>query len=504
MTQPHRTARNVFLVSAASLAQIVVQFLFQRVLAKTFGAAEASDALFAALVLPTMFAAIVTGSIGYVLIPELVARFKQGEKVAEAWQLASFVGLAMVAASTGFAAWLFWGASGISSWLYQEMDAAQQSLTGDLLKIVSIQVVLLGIISWAQAIYHSRHQFLLPALSGVVGTGVTLFLAYRYGGSGVTTIAWAINGGSVVSGLMHVVPLVSKLGFPQANTEHLWKLIRVFWPLLLGAAFLRVDPLIDRVLADRIGDEGAISHVNFAHRFLTALLAIGTSSLAVVAFPQLAERLTTGGTRGLAEHFSLAFRRLLLLVIPMAIGVGTFSVWIVRDLLEGGLFTEEDSRVVGYLIACFMGLFVGASSGELFARAFFVLGDTKTPTAIGVVSLVLGLCMKVMLFQMLGIWGIALGVSIYFMGSSSCMAVFLARRITGSAFAGSGRIVCQATASSVVACGFCYLIYANNLGSTWVAAPTGAIVYFVCLLMLRNRDARQLLEVIHRRLVGRP
>ena len=103
MTPEHRTARNVALVSVASFVQIVIQFLFQRVLAGWYGASVEADALAAALALPTMFAAIVTGSLCYVLVPELVIKFSPTATSADArdgepnraehaaWQLVSFM-----------------------------------------------------------------------------------------------------------------------------------------------------------------------------------------------------------------------------------------------------------------------------------------------------------------------------------------------------------------------------------------------------------------------------
>ena len=63
------------LVKGAYWVGYSVWFVFFSILASLYGTLEESDALAAALVIPTVLSAILTGSIAYVLIPELVAQF---------------------------------------------------------------------------------------------------------------------------------------------------------------------------------------------------------------------------------------------------------------------------------------------------------------------------------------------------------------------------------------------------------------------------------------------
>ncbi len=502
MNRPHRTARNVAIISLASFAQIVIQFLFQRVLAGSYGANVEADALAAALALPTLFAAIITGSLSYVLVPELVAKFGRIESEHQAWQLASYVGVitGLIGLVVSCLLWLY--SPDICLWLYADLSHEQLQVTSGLLQILSIQVALTGWISWAQAIHHSRHNFLIPALGGLLGTSLSLVYAHQFAMQGIAQIAWAINLGSLVCVLVHILPLASRLAIPAATAADLLRLSRLFWPLVLGAAFLRIEPLVDRVLAAKLAsiDPGSIAHINYAQRIMIALLAIGTSGLSVVAFPQLAQRFDGQGETGFAEHFGLAFRRLLLMVVPITMGVSAFAHNIVGDLLQQGEFTASDTRIVGWLMVSLMGMFVGASCGELLARGFYVLGDTRTPTVVGAVALAFGLAIKLVLFGMLGIWGIALGGSIYFVVSAAAMAWILSRRAQQSLFSGCPTVLLQSAMAAGVACIACYGIYQIIQPGTWLAAPMGAGIYFAVLLLLGNPDARQLLSALQHRL----
>ncbi len=514
MTQTNRTALNVSIVTAASSIQIVVQFLFQRVIAGWFGAAEATDAHAAALALPTMFAAIVSGSLSYILVPELVRKFSADDdripshsaKSAEnlsAWQLASFVACITILISAACSLLLFLIAEPVCNWLYGEMKADGLRLTSELLRILSVQVLLNGVISWAQAVHHSRHHFVIPALGGVIGTTLSLAVAFQFGSS-IYAVAWAINLGSLLSVLIQVVPLGKYLAFPRADNTAILRLCNLLWPLLLGASLMRVDPLIDRVLASKlvVDSPGAIAYINFAQRILAALLAIGTSSLAIVAFPQLAQHVDGNGTSGFARHFALAFRRLILLVVPIALGFSLFSVRIIRDMLQTGEFTEQDSNVVGWLIVTLMGVFLGASCAELLARGFYVLGDTKSPTVIGVIALVVSWGIKISLFSQLGLWGITIGVSAYCVLSAGGMAWWLSRNVKEYLWTNCFNWLVQSLIGSLIACGGCYLVYQLFTSGTWLAAPVGVLLYFSALLWLKNEDARYLWDSISRRIVG--
>ncbi len=130
-----------------------------------------------------------------------------------------------------------------------------------------------------------------------------------------------------------------------------------------------------------------MAQLHFAQRLIVALLAISTSGLSVIAFPQLAGHLAASGRDVFARHFALATRRLIFIVMPIAIGFGIYAEPVIADLLQRGRFDSEASVAVGGLIVCFMGMFVGASWGELLARGFYTLGDTRTPTIVGAIAL---------------------------------------------------------------------------------------------------------------------
>ncbi len=81
------TKRNLIGLTLLRFGQVVIQFLIQVVLAYQFGAKADADALAAALVIPTILASIISGSLSYVLVPDLggfVYRRRKKKKMARA------------------------------------------------------------------------------------------------------------------------------------------------------------------------------------------------------------------------------------------------------------------------------------------------------------------------------------------------------------------------------------------------------------------------------------
>ena len=500
MTQGNRTALNMMLVSGASLLQIVNQFVFVGIFTAFHGATLDADAYLAAIGVSMVLTAVITGSLGYVLVPELSAQFESRDGDEKAWQLASFLGVITLAVSLLATLWVYFGADAIAR-LFEEKTLGKQALIAGLLRILSVQVALNGLISWAQSVHHGRHQFFLPALAGVLGTGASIVFALL-ASRDITQIAWAINLGSLVCVMVNVLPIAAKLKLPFAENERMVGLLLRLWPLVLGSALIRVDPLVDRVLASEL-DDGSITNISLARTIILALLAVGTGSLSVVAFPQLAKRLANEGKDGLSDHLSLALRRLILLIVPVAIGFSAFHFRIISDLLVRGAFTSQDASTVAWLVVVYMGMFVGASAAELLARAFYVLGDTRTPTMIGAVSFLAGLGLKFLMFKSLdlGIWGIACSVSIYYLVTAIWLAAVLTQRVDRHIFKCNATYLFQAVLAALFACGCCYLIYSSTIGSTWVAAPVGALTYFAALLAFRNAEVWQLTEMLKNWLV---
>jgi peptidoglycan biosynthesis protein MviN/MurJ (putative lipid II flippase) len=61
------------------------------------------------------------------------------------------------------------------------------------------------------------------------------------------------------------------------------------------------------------------------------------------------------------------------------------------------------------------GQFVIGNLGMVMTSMFYAVGDTKSPTIVGIYAYTFGIFFKISLFYWMGNLGLALGVSIYFL-----------------------------------------------------------------------------------------
>jgi putative peptidoglycan lipid II flippase len=487
--------RNVGVVSLASLVQLVLQFALQMVLAQRFGAGATIDAFNAALTIPTVLNAVLTVSLGYVLIPQLVGSFSRDDNDSAAWQLASAVGswITLTALAISVALWMFAGI-----WidlLYPGFDDETSLIATQSLGWLAWQLVLGTTVSWVQSVENSRHRFAWPAIMALVGALLNLVFAVLWVQHGIIGYAQAIIASSIIHAVIFVAPVAPKLlRSYQAWHPEMKSLIWRWLPLLAGGIYLRLDPLFDRVFGSFLA-EGSIAHLGYAQRFITALLTISTGGILTVLFPMLASSDKENPGAGLAEKLNRSLYGLMLVLIPIVIGGSIFAVPVTRDLLERGEFLPSDTLAVAGLFQVLLFFLAAASLADLIARGFYTIGDTRTPTIIGSIGVTVGLIAKYYLSKNFGVQGIAWANSGYFVAVTLILAWILSRRIGPLISPSTWRQTYKPVLASVVSCAVAYLII-RSFGrfSSIPAAIVAGIAYPISLVVMRETLAKEMFD----------
>src|SRR6476620_2197731 len=80
-SNPQSSLRSIALVTSLTFGQLLLQFATQLILAKYFGAGDEMDAYVTALAPPVVIATILSGAIGYVLVPVVAEHVANGRKL---------------------------------------------------------------------------------------------------------------------------------------------------------------------------------------------------------------------------------------------------------------------------------------------------------------------------------------------------------------------------------------------------------------------------------------
>jgi putative peptidoglycan lipid II flippase len=208
-------------------------------------------------------------------------------------------------------------------------------------------------------------------------------------------------------------------------------------PLILANVFIRASTVVERYLASEL-PTGELSQVTYASRIVLTLAVLLSAGPAAVIFPRMARDTATGGT-ALRTTVSDGLQSLWNLVAPIVALLIALADPGVRLVFEHGAFTRADSEAVSSLLRLYSPSLVAAALGAITGRAIYALKATRVLAAVGTAEGVAYVLYTTVLAHTLGASGIALGFTLYYLGSLAWQLIFLrhALHASGRTFARS-------------------------------------------------------------------
>lgn len=414
-----------FILGGLAGANVVLAFLTQWIILTVLGPGTHTDAFFSTMVVPQLFLAVLGGSIMQVLVPLLSAE-SEGSRAQEAWNFCLL--LAGVFASLAF---LLWATAGL--WVRAIVPGFcedAKTLSVSLARVQLVALPLMALSSGIGTVCLSRRQFLWPEVASLLGSSLALlFLLQALPKLGILTAAWAL----IIRSATETLLLLPMLG-PFIRPKFRGPVLKTAWhrliPLLLGTTYYKTDHIVDRVLAS-MAPPGQLSLLHLANQIYAAGNTIVGKAVSIPVFPSL--------SRAAAQGRWDLFRDLLLQRFLLLTGVTSLALLCLLFLGEPlllavfghGRFDGSQIHSLRTLLFALGGVWVGGALGQILTIAFYATGDTTTPTKIGIVGFSLGICMKVGGFFLIGVPGIALAASLYYLFNTVAMASSQYRRLLG-------------------------------------------------------------------------
>lgn len=410
---------------------LIFTFLIQWYVLVVIGPGSQTDALFASLTLPQFVLTVVSQSLMHVLVP-LLTGLSDDEFWQDAWSFLVAITIIFGLLAIG----LFVFASVWVPLLVPGFSASGKTLTIQLTRIQLISMVLTAVASVLLGIYHARQRFIraeiTPLLGSLVGLGLLWWGLPRYG---IIAVSWVmvIRLAIQVILLFFGIPQFQKPSFKSARLKDAWQKIR---PLLLGTAYYKTDPIIDRFLLSMTA-RGDLSLLYLGQQIYSIPLLINNSAIAAPMVPQLA-------THAKSNEW-LRFRRIyqhrILLISGMSI-IG-FLFWLLfghmfLNLMVGyGEITDDNVQQLWCLMILLIGFPIGGALGQILASSFYAKSNTTTPTQIGIVGFTIGAILKIVGYLVAGLTGIVIATTIYYFFNALVEFIFLEREVGHAASTGS-------------------------------------------------------------------
>jgi putative peptidoglycan lipid II flippase len=197
-------------------------------------------------------------------------------------------------------------------------------------------------------------------------------------------------------------------------------------PLMLGLTMTFSSEFLFRFFGSFL-PAGNIAVLNFGLRVMLILVGLFGQAIGTASYPYMTRLVVEKGVSAMNRLLNTTLRYLAL-VMPFSILIVVLRFEIVRILFQRGRFDVAATAVTADVLLCFM---VGAfaySAYTMVVRAYFASQNTLFPAIYGTVAVLLSLPIYLIGLKFMGVYGIALAVSLSGILQVLCLFILWNRR----------------------------------------------------------------------------
>jgi putative peptidoglycan lipid II flippase len=277
------------------------------------------------------------------------------------------------------------------------------------------------------------------------------------------------------------------------------KFILLFLPAVIAFYIEQVNNFVGIYFASELG-VGSISVFAYSNKlnmiFLSVFLVFLTASL----FPRIAAVSARNDQAELFNCLTGCIRLVVMCSIPAVIYMNFYSVEIVGLLFQRGNFMIDDVIKVASVFSVILLALPFCLVRDIMNRVFFSHGNTLTPVLLSLAALSINFSLSYMLYQRYGLVGLAFSAVVSTVFNSLVVIFLVQRKIKFDLFVPCLKVLALCSVCGLIA--YLSLSWLHGLFSNYwlfLFVPF-VVVYFVCLLMFRIREAQSLTELLRRRL----
>lgn len=503
---------------AATLLSRILGFVRESAYAAFMGTGPVADAFFLAFQIPNLFRRLLgEGALSSAFIP-VFKETERKEGVAAAWRVGLACTWAVFLACTVICVVLLGTVTLLI--LFSNIDIHTElmfRLMRWMLPYLPLVCVAAGFIGMLNA----RNHFFLPALGATMLNVAMLasiwWLAPRFGAE-LHQQVYALALGVVVAGVAQAafqVPSLVSEGF-RFRWLNPWKepavreVARRMGPSVIGVAAFQINTVLCQAFAYSHGRE-IISSFNYAVRLMELPQGVVGISLATVMLTELSTLAVDKKYPEFRSTLTEGLQQLIFLTLLPLVLLLTLSEPIVRLLFERGQFKAASTAQVSLMILCLSPSLMAFSLNNVLARAFYALGDTRTPMRISLAAIVTNFVAAFISVSLMPKVGLAIANSVS--ASMQCFLLFYALKRKQpkfdlpALFSPVGRMAVAGLAAAGTAAATLWLWnrwvghqgLPGRLGATFVPMALAAAGYFLAATSLGIREAADVLAVVARR-----
>jgi putative peptidoglycan lipid II flippase len=391
-------------IGAATMTSRVLGLVREQVYAHFMGAGAVYGAFVYAYMVPNLFRRLLgEGALTAAFVPIFKAKEKM-EGDAAMWRAANAVISALVAVSAGI---VVCSMVLVSVLLLAGSWSADTRLMLQLMRLMFPYMVLACLAAVYIGILNARGHFFIPALgAAILNIGMiasVLFLAPRMGSTlreQIFALAIGVLAAGVAQALFQV-PSLRREGFRYQWVSP-WRdptvrdVVKKMIPSTIGVAAFQINVMLTQTLA--FGENARIvGEFAYAVRLMELPQGVFGLSLATFLLPTLSALAVEKNFGQFRATLRQAAGHVIFVNLLASVLLCTLATPIIRLLFQHGRFDAQSTERVSLALLCLAPGLVFFSLVNIFARAFYALGDILTPMRISIFCLAVNLLLTVVL-----------------------------------------------------------------------------------------------------------
>ncbi len=161
-----------------------------------------------------------------------------------------------------------------------------------------------------------------------------------------------------------------------------------------------------------IQEDGGVPSYQYAQLFFMLPYGIFAVSIITAIFPTMSERAALKDWEGFRNNLAMGMRATLVAIVPCAVLYLMLNREVITLLLEHGFFKSGDTDLLASVLLFFALGLVPYSLDMLLVKSFYSMQDTRTPLFINCFVVAVNMLANYLLFEAMGVKGLALGFTI--------------------------------------------------------------------------------------------
>jgi len=507
-------------MGAATLTSRVLGLVREQVYMWFMGTGAIAGAFGLAFMIPNLFRRLLgEGALTAAFIPIFKSKEKTDGEI-EMWRVANAVisGLLVASAILVIVAML-----GISVVLLSGSLSPTTRLMLELLRAMFPYLILVCLAAVFMGMLNARGHFFIPAFGAVLLNVVmiaSVLLICPFFGKSLETQIFGLAIGVLIAGIAQAIfqlPTLRKEGF-RYHWVSPWRdptvreVVRKMIPGSIGVAAFQINVMLTQGLA--FGENASIVAVFMcAVRLMELPQGVFGISLATYLLPTLSGLALEKNFAGFRATLRQAMSHLIFINLLATVLLFVLAEPIIRLLFEHGKFTASSTEHVSFALVCLVPGLIAFSLVNILARAFYALGDIRTPMRVSLFCLAVNL-----IFAVIFLFGFKLGAGALGLAntvSSICnvglLGFALRKKLKSLELAELKRQLPPVFFAAILAGSLAWtlrLIWENRfghstlifkLGEVFVPMIAATLVYFGLTLWFKVPSAREIFGLVQQR-----